>query len=247
MSGKFGEFLKKIGSFFSEIFFPDKIKCIFCNRDIVDFDKQPYCEDCLKEVVLNDKNRCIICDEPIENEATVCDMCQKNERFFKRAFCPFVYDGKVRKAILAYKDSNKRYLSKPFAKLIADRLGESGVAIDYVTYVPLSKKKQSRRGFDQAKLLAEEIAKELGVECKCLFEKIKDVKMQKLSSFKERQENTIGMFKLAGQKLSRKDNVLVVDDIITTCATINACCKLIHKRVSNVYVASIARNKMKNK
>lgn len=245
MNDKFKNFFAKIGNFLSNLFFPDNIKCIFCNRDVADFENKPYCDDCEKELPFNNGNRCQICSEPIANEATVCDSCQKRKRSFKKAFCPFVYETSVRKAILAYKDSNKRYMAKSFAKFIADEIVSSGVKIDVVSFVPLSKKKLSKRGFDQARLLAEEIAKRLNVECKTLFEKVKDVKTQKLSSFKERQENTVGMYKYLSGNLKRKDNVLIVDDIITTGATIDACSKLVEKKCENVYVAAIARNKLK--
>ena len=245
MSTKIKTFLKKLGEKISNILFPNNIKCIFCNADVADFENKPYCDDCEKELTLNNGNKCQICSEPIGNEATVCDNCQKHKRSFKKAFCPFVYDGKVRSAILAYKDSNKRYMAKPFAKLIVDEILESKITIDVISYVPLSKKKFNKRGFNQAKLLAEEISKRLNVECKCLFEKVKDIKTQKLSTFKERQENTVGMYKYIPGNLKRSENLLIVDDIITTCATIDACSKLVEKRCSNVYVAAIARNKLK--
>ena len=178
MNDKFKNFFAKIGKFLSNLFFPDNIKCIFCNRDVADFENKPYCDDCEKDLPFNNGNRCQICSEPIANEATVCDSCQKSKRSFKKAFCPFVYETSVRKAILAYKDSNKRYMAKPFAKFIADEIVSSGVKIDVVSFVPLSKKKLSKRSFDQAKLLAEEVAKRLNVECKTLFEKVKDAKTQ---------------------------------------------------------------------
>lgn len=245
MSEKFKIFFKNIGRFFSRIFFPENIKCVICNADVADFESKPFCDECEKELSFNKGSRCQICSEPIGNEATICDNCQKNKRNFKKAFCPFVYEGKIRSAILSYKDSNKRYMAKLFAKFIVDEILESGVKIDVVSYVPLSKKKLAKRGFDQAKLLAEEIAKRLGVECRCLFEKVKDVKTQKLSSFKERQENAVDMYAYLPGKLKRKESVLIVDDIITTCATIDACSKLVEKKCANVYVAAIARNKLK--
>ncbi|MDE6583609.1 MAG: double zinc ribbon domain-containing protein, partial [Clostridia bacterium] len=111
------EKLKKI---FSHLLFPEDLKCIFCGRDVPDFENKPYCEECEKEVVFNNGNRCKICAEPIDNEAVVCDRCQKMKHNFKKAFCPFVYEGKVRSANLSYKDSNQRYKAKVFAKYIAE-------------------------------------------------------------------------------------------------------------------------------
>ena len=54
-----------------------------------------------------------------------------------------------------------------------------------------------------------------------------------------------GMYAIKSGVHFKKDwSVLIVDDILTTCATVNACSKLIYKRVKNVYVAAIARNKL---
>ncbi len=238
---------KKVGGFLDKTLFPSDMKCAFCDRDVPDFENHPFCEECEKVVSFNNGNRCLICSEPIDNEAVVCDVCQKHGRKFKKAICPFVYDGKVRKAILGFKDSDKRYLAKVFAKFVVEEIKKEGIEVGRITYVPLSAKKKRKRGFDQAELLAREIAKLLDLRVEKFFEKVKDGKTQKFSSFKERHENMIGMYKLLDVDLRKDDNVLIVDDIITTGATIEAAAGLCEKKVKNVYVAAIARNKLKEK
>lgn len=239
------DFFKKIASWLDNLMFPDGIKCIFCGRDVPDFDNKPFCEDCEKDLPFNNKNKCLICSEPIKNEATICDLCQKEKRYFKKAFCPFVYDGLVRNKILAYKDSNERYLAKSFAKFIAKEL--VGLEFDIITFVPMTKKKQRARSFNQAKRLAEEIGKILNVPVKSLFEKVRDSKGQKYLTQNERKAAIEGMYVFNKSKLNRTDRVLIVDDVITTCSTANYCAKLIHKRVSEVCVCAIARNKLTKK
>ena len=246
---KFVMFWKKLFGRASDMLYPENIKCVFCGNDVPDFEHKMFCDECEKNLPFNNKHKCAICDEPISSEAIVCDICQKSKRFFKKAFCPFVYEDKVRTAILGYKDSNHRYMAKPFAKFISDEILKSGTKIDVVTFVPLAAKKKKKRGFDQSELLAREIAERLGVPCKCYFEKVKDGKTQKLlEGYKERIENTKEMYKIAsGNRFSKKLRVLVVDDIITTGSTINACCKLIYKRVDSVYAAAVARNQLGKK
>lgn len=242
---KLKSLFKKFGIFIENLLFPDDIKCIFCGTDVPDFADKPFCEECEKLVEFNNGNCCIICDEPIENEAIVCDNCQKHKRFFKKAFCPFVYSGLVRKAILDYKISNQRYKAKTFAKYIASRIVDSKIKIDCITYVPMTKKKERERGFNQAKLLAEEIGKILKIDVVSCFEKLKDNAGQKYSNYQERQENMLGMYALLPVRLDKDANCLIVDDIITTGATVNYCAGLIAKRVKNVYVCAVARNKKK--
>lgn len=244
---KFKRFWIKVENVIDKILFPSDIKCIFCGNDVPNFDEKPYCEDCEKDIVFNIGHRCIICDEPIDNEATVCDNCQKHKRYFKRAFCPFVYGGVVRTAVLGYKDSNHRYKAKTFAKFIVDRINASNVKFDAVTFIPLTKKKEKMRTFNQSKLLANEIGKLLDVEVVDLFEKEKDSVGQKFLNYKQRQENMLGMYKLRPVKLRKDSKILIVDDIITTCATVNYCASLLSKKVGSVYVCAIARNKLRHK
>jgi len=244
--GKIKMVWKKIDKFFTDLLFPENIKCMFCNRDIENFEESPYCDECAKKVSLNDGNRCIICSEPIGNEATVCDSCQKNKMFFKKAVTPFVYDGVVRSSILGYKDSNRRYMAKIFARFLKDEIVKAKFDVSVITFVPMTKRKERARSFNQSKLLAEELSNLLGVECIEIFEKNKDTKGQKYANSKEREENMIGMYSIkSGVHFKRDWRVLIVDDILTTCATVNACSELIYKRVKNVYVAGIARNKLR--
>ena len=238
---KFHRFIKRSGEFFSELLFPSDIKCIFCGADVPDFENKPYCEDCEKTLPFNNSHRCEICDQPIYSEATVCDFCQKEKRNFKKAFCPFLYEGEVKNAILGYKESNQRFKARTFARLMTKRIEEAKVKIDYISYVPLTEKKEKQRSFNQSKLLAEEIGKILEVPVLCLFEKNRDDTNQKRLNFKERRENVIGLYSLKPAKLSKFKNLLIVDDVMTTGSTIGYLSGLVRPRVKDVYVAAIAR------
>lgn len=242
-NNKFKNFILRLSNSLQNSLFPENIKCIFCGNDIPNFENQPYCKECKKDIPFNNGLGCLICDEPINNEATICDYCQKNKRFFKQAFCPFIYDGVVRNAILGYKNSNHRYKAKTFARFIVDRIKERSVKIDFVTYTPLTKKKEKKRSFNQSKLLANEISKILNIEVVNCFKKVKDTPPQKFSSYKERQLYMIGAYRLLPTQLCKDKNYLIVDDVITTCSTINSCSQLLYKKVDNVFVCSIARNK----
>lgn len=240
--GRFALARKRVSHFLSKLLFPDDIKCMFCGCDIQNFEEQPYCENCKKTLPFNNGHRCEICDQPISNEASICDFCQKNKKSFAKAFCPFLYDDAVKNAILRFKFSNHRYLAHPFAKLIADRILQAGTHFDVVTFVPMTPKKQKERTFNQSQLLAEEIGKILNVPVVSCFEKVKDEKSQKTLSFKERFENIANTYALSTPKATNKNQtVLIVDDVITTCATVNACAKLLNKHANKVYVCAIAR------
>ena len=245
---KFLMFFKKVGNGFANLLFPDNIKCFFCGDDVPDFENKPFCDGCEKKISFNNKKRCLVCSEPIDDDKVVCDECKKTKRYFKRAFCPFVYEGLVRKVILAYKDSNERYRAKTFAKFMAEDIKKSGVKIDVITFVPMTKKKQRKRSFNQAELLAKKLGEILGVEVVPLLKKVRDEKSQKFSSYSERQKNINGLYALLDIPSHKDKTILLVDDIITTCATVNFCSMLLSQKFKEVYVCAIARNRLrKNK
>lgn len=241
-STKFKNFCVKLGQGFLDLFYPPKIKCIFCGVDIPNFEEQPYCDKCKSEGVLNNGKRCRICDCPIYDEKEVCDHCASHKKVFQKAFCPFVYTGRVRSAILRLKNDNAKYLAPIFAKLMCDRILQEGVTVDIIVPVPSHIKTIKKRGYNQAALIADEMGKILGCPVsKDNIRKTKLTKEQKNLTFKERQKNLIDSFSIASSQEFEDKNVLIVDDIITTGATMNAVSSLIRKKAKNIYVSAFAR------
>lgn len=227
------------------IFFPKKLKCIFCGRDINAFDKTPICPDCQKEEIFNNgKHRCKCCDQPIYTESDFCDGCKKDQKYFDKATAPFIYETKVKNLVLKFKNDNAKYLSEPMGKLIAERLkNENMLDFDIIIPVPLSEKSLKKRGYNQAKLLADEIGKIL---CKPVKDdivlKVKDTKHQKELGFTDRHQNLKDAFALTNSKDIKGKSVLIVDDVLTTCATTSTIAKLLLKLTNKIYVATFARN-----
>ncbi len=243
---KFSLFFKKMHKKFDYMMFPDDIKCLFCENDIPNFYEKPYCAECEKIIQVNDGHRCIICDTPIDDEAKVCDNCRKHVPNFKKAFCAFVYEGVVKNSVLSYKNDNKRYLAKGYAICLAKKLKD--LKIDFITFIPLTKKKLKERSFNQSQLLATELGKILDVPVVDAFEKVKEeATAQKFLNFAERQKNIVGLYKLKKIDLNKNMNVLIVDDVMTTGATLSFCSGLLKNKVKNVYVSAVARTKLKIK
>ncbi len=239
---KFKKFFIKAGKTSLDILYPQDLKCIFCGNDIPDFETQPYCHDCEKEHVLNDGHRCKFCDMPLHTEHNVCDYCQNGKHKFDKAFSPFVYNNMVRKAILKFKDDNGKYLIKTFTKYICEKIKEANITIDCIIPIPSHKKTIKQRGYNQANLLAQSIGKKINaiVDNGNITKEIY-TKPQKTLSFQERQKNIYSSLKIKDPKKYEGQNILIVDDVLTTCATVNAVCSLIRPHVHNIYVATIAR------
>ena len=232
---------------FLRLIFPPDIKCIFCGKDINHFYERPFCDSCGKTLSFNVGNRCRICDEPIENEAIVCDNCQKRKHYYRHAYCPFVYVDKVRQNLLSYKSDNRRYLALGYALLIVKYIGEDIKNFDLITYVPMTKTREKERSFNQSKLLAEEISKLTDLPVVESLKKNFDTKAQKELNYNERLKNIQNIFSIINKKEIKDKNILLVDDIITTCATVNACAKELSKYANSISACAVARNKLHKK
>ncbi len=239
-------FMKKLLSTLSNLLFPEKIKCIFCGKDIPNFDEAPYCNECEKDLPFNNSTRCKICDVEVLKECETCEACKHNHKSFDRARAVFKYEGKVRRNVIKFKSDNARYLAEPMAKLMANSIPEDMKDFDFIVAVPMSDKAKKKRGYNQALLLANEIGKILNkpVREDILF-KVKDSAPQKELNFKDRQENLKGTFKVESRKDIKNKNILLVDDVMTTSATANTCSDLLKRHCNKVYVCVFARNMIK--
>ncbi len=242
---KIKQFLIAVKDRFLDALYPDDIKCIFCGKDV----PAPYiCDNCLKDDLFNDGNRCVVCDTPLKEGNMICDHCKRNKRTFKKLYCPFIYDGKVRKAILSLKSDGAKYLAKPFAKFIAERLAVEELDFDVIVPVPSHKSSIKLRGYNPAEVIALELGKLTNKPVEnALYKSIK-TKKQKYLDYENRQHNLENSMILLSNSAVKGKNVLIVDDIITTGATIEACAQMM-PRAKNIYACAVARRpdwKLKN-
>jgi competence protein ComFC len=110
-----------------------------------------------------------------------------------------------------------------------------------ITFVPMFKKKKKQRGFNQAEVIAKKVGEIINREVVPLLEKIKDTPSQTALNKEERMENVKGSFKRK-EGVSCNDNVLLVDDVWTSGATMQECCKILKKSgVKKVFGFTLAR------
>lgn len=236
---KFKEGILKVKNAILDALFPNDIKCIFCGRDIP---SAYICSTCDQEEIYNNKNRCVICDTPLKEGNIICDHCKdkKQHRHFAKLYCPFVYDGNVRKSILSFKSDGAKYLANAFAHFIADRLILDQVDFDLIVPVPSHKDSVKKRGYNPAYVLAEELSKIMNKPFENILYKTRKTANQKYLDYTDRQTNLENSMILLNKSIVKNKNILIVDDIITTAATIEACAKLI-PNAKNIYGCAIAR------
>ena len=99
-------------------------------------------------------------------------------------------------------------------------LREHAVSADVVTWIPLSRARLRKRGYDQAKLLAEEVAARQSLPCERMIEKIRNNRAQSgTKSAEERKKNVEGVYRAVTDCSGAR--ILLVDDIVTTGATLS--------------------------
>ncbi len=214
----------------------------------------------LRETVLElfFPTRCCFCRRLTGRGVPVCAACarkypdvpkpQCEQRFprLRACFSPLRYDGDVRRALLRYKFGGLTAYASVFADFMVKCLDENGISCDsIITWVPLSRKRLRQRGYDQAGLLAEEIAKARGQRCVRLLEKTRHTPAQSgLRRREERQANAAGAYRVIDPAKIAGREILLVDDIVTTGSTLSECARVLREAgAGQVTAVTAARRK----
>ena len=214
---------KDIMIFLVSMLFPNR--CIFCNEPIDPFDD--YCDNCAVNVPFIKGEICTRCG------AAVADcVCNKRKSvYYEKVAAPLYYDGDVKSCIHRFKFKDDRMTAKPLAKLMANTLQKhfANIHFDYVTYIPMYKSKERKRGFNQSRLLATEISKLCNIPlADGLLVKLYDTDCQHDCTGLERTGNLIGVFDVDKSFDIVDKTILLIDDVKTSGATLNECGKMLY-------------------
>lgn len=201
-------------------------KCVFC------------------ESVLKDTDICRECEEKLPY--TVGDSAMQKFPFIDKCVSPLYYKDKVRASVHRYKFGGCSAYSRRYAALMSDCV-ENNLdcrSIDVISWIPLSKKRLRQRGYDQARLLAEEIAAKTGLPCRQLLQKVKNNSAQSLTrDAKQRRENVAGVYALDDGADVSGLRILLVDDVVTTGATMSEAARILRKAgAKSVFGVTLVRH-----
>lgn len=135
-----------------------------------------------------------------------------------------MYNKEISSIIIAYKYGKCDWLYKWISRKMIDKLKDYDEFKDYnfITYVPISKKKLKKRGFNQSELIARDISNETGLSLiKDAVIKIKEGKSQVDLNAKEREENVKNSFKVIKPDVIEGKDIIIIDDVATTMSTLN--------------------------
>lgn len=216
-------------------------KCSFCGA-LLEYDNDKFiCDKCLSSLPYLEKGGCAKCGQPLgEFALPVCVTCRKFHHSFSHSFTPLSYIGSVRRTILRIKFYNAQYITRSLAFLIADRiLSEDMPLFDFITYVPLSHERYATRRFDQSQLIASFLSDIMHIPVIDTLEHVGGAVRQSSLPLNKRRENARASFRAKNITLS--GTALLVDDIYTTGATMDACTRLLLKMgCEKVYISAAA-------
>ncbi|MDE6413608.1 MAG: hypothetical protein K2K42_06970 [Eubacterium sp.] len=211
------------------------------------------CDFC-GEVVCFDEALCAECRSLARISEPICPKCgcskqdckcrkYQKETEYKAVVAPFYYEGSVSRAILNMKMNEMPKLIKEQGKWVVDAVKKhyEEIDFDFVAFVPMRKEDIAKRGYNQAKLLAEIVSKECNIPIKDVLLKKRKTKMQKRQKANERFANMYNAFDVKDSADVYGKNILLIDDVKTTGATLTSIALTLKAYgASSVYCAVIA-------
>ena len=173
-----------------------------------------------------------------ERASRLCGLCLISRPAFDKARSFGIYEDSLRRLIHLFKYDKMRPLARPLAGHMAAVLPQLGV-IDLCVPVPLFRWRRWQRGFNQSELLAVELCRAAGIQLgRGVLQRVKATESQAGLSNRARLANMAGAFAVRKPELVNGRRVLVIDDVMTTGATLEACAKTL-KKAGAGYVAAL--------
>jgi ComF family protein len=188
--------------------------------------KEGLCERCRTQAAAAECQKCSLCGKPLISEIDVCLSCRnQGAKTYERLWVIFPYTGIYRKLLQVYKFGKNLALASFFAEKVLEVIAANPVLQDAVIVpVPPRPGKIKETGWDQVEYLVKQIVKQSGGRAvrRCL--KRQRSKVQKRLDRKERLENMKGRI---GLNKAPPRVALVIDDVITTGSTLEACSEVL--------------------
>jgi ComF family protein len=229
------QMLAQAGRFVLDLVYPPR--CVLCGAGGVFL-----CPGCAAALPKADGDRCNRCWAPLWSG--VCRHCAEREPAVTALRSAFRYEGDVRRLVHAFKFQGQSCLAEPLGDSLAHMVEDhGGIEADGLVPVPLRGGRQRRRGYNQASLLARQVGLRLRLPVLDLLARQGRAQPQAQSaSAEQRRRNVEGAFSLKRDAVVRGLSLLLIDDVTTTGATLDACARvLLDAGSAAVGAATLAR------
>jgi ComF family protein len=203
--------------------------CIGCRRRLAGPDqKELVCASCWSAIERTVPPLCGRCGRPLRGAgatAVVCPECRATAPCFDRAYAPCSYTGVLKELIAAFKYKGKDYLSESLGRLLVEFIREYRLpleTIDTLVPIPLHSARLREREFNQAELLAREVAKAYDKPVTTgLLARLRYTRTQTELAADRRRQNVLDCFRVIDRTAAAGKNILLIDDVLTTGATLS--------------------------
>ena len=202
--------------------------------------------------------KCVLCGKVLQDgEQDLCKACRvesplypnrKRKLQFLDSFAAvWYYEKNIRRSLLRFKFYGKRSYAVSYGRLLAmELLEEHPDGFDILTWIPVSRLRKLRRGYDQVELIAKAVGAELGMEPVPVLKKIRSNPPQaRIKSEAKRRANVLGVYALRDGADVRGKKVVLLDDILTTGATMGEAARVLltagAKEVHGAAVAAVRK------
>lgn len=211
-----------------EALYPSNIYCVSCGSIIDHTRDYALCDACMERFHWLGRKTCAKCGKLLQEDYRhqLCYDCRQHDHVFDKGYTCVQYSLYERGVLMDYKYKGKSYIGRKLGDILHDRMALTDEVFDLIVPVPLHRKKLARRGYNQAEVMARQLARRCDVPCGSrVLERTRQTRpMKGLGAF-ERYENLEDAFavspgnhyQLHGKRL------LLVDDIYTTGSTMDAC------------------------
>lgn len=201
--------------------------CLGCGRPLpARGTKLGLCSGCRAKLGRLPAAGCAICACPLATAAPpagwLCSPCRTRKPAFDRLLAPWIYAPPLDKVMQAFKFARLDYLGRHLAQALVEELGTALASFDRVVPVPLHWRRHLARGYNQAERIARPMAGLLGLPCCPDLRRRRSTPPQTSLGRESRQENLRGVFLAPRPARVRGRRILLIDDVATTGATLDA-------------------------
>jgi ComF family protein len=226
-------------------------RCLRCGLAVDDQGR--LCAECWRSLTFLGPPQCRLCGYPLPHalpEAPLCGECVREAPVYDRARAALRYDDGARRLILAFKHADRTDIAPAFGTWLARAGAEVLADAELIAPVPLHRLRFLKRGYNQAAILAQALARATGLPLiPDLLQRRRATPSQQGLSGRARLENvTAAAFRVHPWQRRRTEDkaVLLIDDVLTTGATVGACARVLQRagarRVDVLTLARVVRD-----